>query len=287
MGESPSHQFGQVIGDVLEVALGPTLQDFADKYNLYLDKHGPRPARDGNKVSWTDKNGNKHDLDFVLERSGTPKMIGTPVAFIETAWRRYTKHSRNKAQEIQGAIIPLVETHGTSPFIGAVLAGEFTEGAISQLVSLGFVVAYFPYETVVRAFSIVGIDASSDEETPDSEFANRMRKWSALSQAQKDKVGRELFRVNASQIGEFMGRLEQTVNRQVKSVRILPLHGSLVEWKTIGEAIRFISSYKEDSKSSAFCRYEVVVVYMNGNRITGEFLTKKDAVQFLETNKGA
>jgi hypothetical protein len=25
---------------------------------------------------------------------------------------------------------------------------------------------------------------------------------------------------------------------------------------------------------------------MNGNRVTGDFLTKKDAVQFLETNKG-
>jgi len=196
MAESPSHQFGQVIGDVLEAALRPALQDFANKYNLYLDKHGPRPAREGNKVTWTDKNGNKHDLDFVLERSGTANIIGTPVAFIETAWRRYTKHSRNKAQEIQGAIMPLVETHGTSPFIGVVLAGEFTQGAISQLSSLGFAVAYFPYPTVIKAFSTVGIDASSDEETPDEEFAARIVKWNALGLAQKDKVCQELRRVS-------------------------------------------------------------------------------------------
>jgi|SRR5579859_764757 len=287
MAESPSHQFGQVIGDVLEAGLEPTLQGFADKYNLYLDKHGPRPAREGNKVSWTDKNGNKHDLDFVLERSGTPKTIGTPIAFVETAWRRYTKHSRNKAQEIQGAIMPLVETYGSSPFIGAVLAGEFTEGAISQLVSLGFVVAYFPYASVVKAFSIVEIDASSDEGTADSEFAARMEKWNALLPSQKEDVGRELFRLNAKQIGEFMERLEQTVTRQVKSVRILPLHGNPMEWKTVNEAIKFISGYKEDSKSSPFCRYEVLIVFINGNRITGEFISKKDAIQFLEMNKGA
>jgi hypothetical protein len=287
MAESPSHQFGQVIGDVLEAALRPVLQEFADKCNLYLDKQGPRPARDGTKVSWTDRNGNKHDLDFVLERSGSPETIGLPVAFIETAWRRYTKHSKNKAQEIQGAIMPLVETHGTSPFIGAVLAGEFTAGALSQLTSLGFTVAHFSYESVIRAFSSVSIDARSDEETPDEEFAERMEKWKSLKQAEKDKIGRLLIRFNNDQVRDFMERLEQTVNRQVKSVRILPLHGKLMECKSVGEAVKFISNYKEDSGTSQFCRYEVVIQFMNGNRITGEFQTKKEAIQFLQLNQGA
>src|SRR5206468_13136039 len=140
MAESPSHQFGQVIGDILEAAVKPVLQEFADKYNLYLDKQGPRPTRDGNKVSWVDKNGNKHDLDYVLERSGTPRIVGTPVAFIETACRRYTKHCRHQAQEIQGAIMPLVETYGTSPFIGEGLGGGFTGGALSQWDSGGFAI---------------------------------------------------------------------------------------------------------------------------------------------------
>lgn len=55
-------------------------------------------------------NGNAHDLDFVLERGGSDDKIGMPAAFIETAWRRYTKHYRNNAQEIQGALEPLAET---------------------------------------------------------------------------------------------------------------------------------------------------------------------------------
>lgn len=286
MAESPSHQFGQIIGDVLEGALVPALQEFADRYNLYLDRRGPRPAREGSKVTWKDKNGNKHDLDFVLERSGTPNTIGTPVALIETAWRRYTKHSRNKAQEIQGAIMPLVETYGTSPFIGVVLAGVFTQGALSQLSSLGFAVAYFPYPSVIKAFSTVGIDAGSNEETPDKEFAAKMLRWKALSDAQKDRVRQELIRLNTEQITAFMLRLEEAVNRQVKSVRILPLHGNPMEWKTVNEAIRFIANYKEDSKPPSFCRYEVVIIYMNGNRISGEFGAKKEAIEFLETNKG-
>lgn len=85
MAESPAHKFGQIIGDLLELALEPHLQKFARKHKLYLDKKGKRKARSGKKVSWTDTNGNKHDLDFVLERGGTENKIGTPVAFIESA----------------------------------------------------------------------------------------------------------------------------------------------------------------------------------------------------------
>ena len=69
---------------------GPILQEFAQQYRLYLDKKGPRAARKGSKVSWRDLNGNTHDLDFVLERNASVTIKGTPVAFIETAWRRYT-----------------------------------------------------------------------------------------------------------------------------------------------------------------------------------------------------
>lgn len=110
MAESPSHKFGQIIGNLLEEVIQPFLDDFARSHNLYLDyQNNLRPARSGKKVTWKDSYGNTHDLDYVLERNGTPDTVGTPVAFIEVAWRRYTKHSRNKAQEIQGAILPLAE----------------------------------------------------------------------------------------------------------------------------------------------------------------------------------
>jgi hypothetical protein len=140
MAESPSHKFGQIIGDLLERMLHAPLKAIADKHDLYLDYKHPRPAR-GNKVkvAWRDSKGNSHDLDYVLEHGGTEAVIGTPKGFIETAWRRYTKHSRNKAQEMQGAIIPLAETYSDyNPFLGAVLAGVFTEGSLQQLRSHGF-----------------------------------------------------------------------------------------------------------------------------------------------------
>ena len=131
MATSPSHRWGQIIGqEFLEVAMFALLSETATKHNLYLDQKGQRTARPGKKIAWLDRYGNTHDPDFVLEKNGSDIEIGTPVAFIESAWRRYTKHSRNKAQEIQGAILPLVQTHGNhAPFIGVILAGDFTDGA--------------------------------------------------------------------------------------------------------------------------------------------------------------
>jgi hypothetical protein len=243
---SPAHKFGQMIGELLESTVAPILSDFAKQYGLYLDKKGPRPARKGRKVTWTDQNSNKHDLDFVLERGATHTKIGTPVAFIETAWRRYTKHSRNKAQEIQGAVLPLCETYRHyRPFTGAVLAGIFTEGALSQLKSLGFSVAYFPYETVLQAFSTVGIDARSDETTADEDFKKKLKLWDELENYQKARVGKELADINADAVKTFIEALRTVAMRTIQSVRILPLHGHLFESQNVEEAIGFMAAYKE------------------------------------------
>jgi len=283
MALSPSHKFGQMIGDVLEIAVEPILSDFAKEHSLFLDKKGTRPARNGKNVSWKDLNGNTHDLDFVLERGGTPAKRGVPVAFIEAAWRRYTKHSRNKVQEIQGAIMPLCETHSKHcPFKGAVLAGVFTEGALNQLKSLGFAVAYFPYETVIKAFSVVGIDATSDEQTPDTEFEKKFRKWDALTASDKSKVGKELAKLNRDEVRTFVEAMRKVTMRTVKNVRILPLHGNAVEWVNVKDAISFIENYRENSPSLPIDRYEIQVIYMNGDKITGDFATKDAAIEFLK-----
>lgn len=102
MAESPAHKFGQMIGELLETVVLPQLEIFCKNRKLYLDyRKKTRAIRTGKKVTWEDQYGNTHDLDFVIEQDGTDERIGRPLAFIETAWRRYTKHSRNKAQEIR------------------------------------------------------------------------------------------------------------------------------------------------------------------------------------------
>ena len=286
MAESPTHRFGQVIGEVLEAAVGPLLATFAKEHKLFLDKKGTRFCRAGQKVSWTDPYNNVHDLDFVLERGGGDKLLGHPVAFIETAWRRYTKHSRNKAQEIQGAILPLLETYrNDAPFVGAILAGVFTEGALTQLRSLGFSVVYVSFEDVVEAFHSVGIDAYFEEDTPDAQVTAKLKAWGLLSAEKKRKGSRKVLEINTPQMTAFLDRLKGAVSRRVAKIRIIPLHGSAVELDTVHQAITFIERYDEATVRSPFVKYEVEVLYSNADHIRGQFAAKNDAIKFLESYK--
>lgn len=284
MAESLSHKFGQIIGDLLELALEPNLEKFVKKHNLYLDKKGERKGRKGKKVSWIDSNNNKHDLDFVLERGGTYDQVGVPVAFIESAWRRYTKHSRNKAQEIQSAILPLAAKYqNSSPFIGVVLAGVFTSGALSQLESNGFTVLYFPYETVIKAFKKFDIDASFDEQTAEVDFRRKIDSWIELQD--KEGVAKELVKLNKKEVDKFFQSLTNSVSRFIERIILLPLHGKEAEVSSISEALKLLDHYSESQSKLPLSRYEVIIRYNTGDKIEANFKDKKDCIKFLESYK--
>jgi len=284
VAESPAHRFGQIIGEVLEAAVTPLLTAFAEKHGLYFDKQGERPCRPGKRCTWLDLNNNKHDLDFVLERGGSADKLGVPAAFIETAWRRYTKHSRNKAQEIQGAIIPLAETYKNArPFVGVVLAGVFTDGALTQLRSLGFSVLHFSYELVVAAFKDYGIDASFEEDTPDAIFQKKVKKYDKLSAEEKVGLSRTLLHKQKAAVGEFMTALEKVISRQIERITVLPLYGSPTELATVEDAIRFLETYQEKAGKVPIQRYEIRIRYNNADSIEATFADRADAVAFLRT----
>ncbi|UZR93136.1 hypothetical protein [Chondrinema litorale] len=282
MAKSPSHKFGQIIGEILETTMKIYFQDFATKFDLYLDKKGKRKARKGKKVTWYDSYENKHDLDFVLERGGSDAEIGLPVAFIEIAWRRYTKHSRNKAQEIQGAILPLAFTHSFSaPFLGVVLAGVFTEGALNQLRSRNFNVLYFEYDTVVSAFKTYGIDASYEEDTSDEDFTKKIEQWEAFND--KEKIIQKLVELNQDKFDIFFKVLEESVSRYITEIRILPLLGTSSVFQSATEAINFLNEFTViDYETKDLIRFEIKIIYSNGDTIEASFANKNSANSFLK-----
>ena len=103
-------------------------------------------------------------------------------------------HSRNKAQEIEGAVVPLADTYKRfHPFLGVVVAGVFTKGSINQLRSKGFSLVYFPYGNVLSAFSAVGIDASFDEDTPEKELRKKIRHFKTLVPSELRKIRTRLL----------------------------------------------------------------------------------------------
>ncbi len=219
-----------------------------------------------------------------MERGGAPDTVGIPVAFIETAWRSYTKHSRNKAQEIQGAIQPLVETYRVyRPFAGVILVGVFTQGAMDQLKSLGFSILYFPREPVDKAFELFGIDASFDEDTPERDIRRKINAWNKLSPKQQDAIGQALVDAKKAEIAEFLKQLEVAATRRIAQVRVLPLHGDPVELSSLDKARVFIENYevKRKGRRSIFVRFEIQVRFTNGDSVEGKFAAKEHALEFL------
>jgi hypothetical protein len=285
MAESPSHRFGQIIGEMLEEAIKPLLRAVAQKHGLFLDSKQPRKSRGGKrKVSWVDIKGNNHDLDYVLEQGGTEESTGIPKAFIEIAWRRYTKHSRNKAQEIQGAITPLAERfRDAHPFLGVVLAGEFTEPSLNQLRSHHFEIVYFPYKSVVAAFAVAGVNATVDEGTPDAEVRKKVDAYEALDNAGRERIANSLRTLHRADLDRFAAALEKSLTRTIESVFVLPLHGSPHVLTSVAEAIAFVETFSEGSSIWPISKYEVQVRYSNSDEIRGQFQDKRSAIQFLST----
>jgi hypothetical protein len=284
MAISYAHRLGQIIGESLENALEPFLREFAEKHSLYFDKKEFRSARSGTKLTWTDINNNKHDLDFVFEKEGTPEHTGKPIAFIECAWRRYTKHSRNKAQEIQGAIMPLFEKYKKdNPFIGVILAGVFTDNSLKQLQSLGFTILYFPYKMIVDAFRIVGIDVYFEEKTTEEYFAKQIVLWEKLNKAQKDKIYRKIMDQNLFAINQFMSSLQLKLDRKIRKVHIWMMYGKQYIFDSIEMAKEFIVNVNVNNISPEFNKYEAEIQYSNGDIIRIEYRNQNDILGFLSS----
>lgn len=285
MAKSPAHTLGQAIGNFIEQHFENELSEICNARELYLDVIGSeRPARRGKKITWLDAYNNKHDLDFVIERGGTKRKIGTPAALIECAWRRYAKHSKNKAQEMQGAVLPVAENYSINkPFIGAVLAGVFTAPAVEQLKSHGFKVLYFKYDDVVDAFKSVDVDIRTTETTSDKDAQQSLDQIRELSDKQNKKVFEFILKNYKTEVEEFKRSLVSALDRQIYQIIVAPLYGTNLEFASIDEAIEFIENFseKEPAENPEFIKVTVQVRYGNGDIVGGDFSTKSAAEEFL------
>ncbi len=283
MAQSPSHRVGQIIGYALEQSVEPLLQGIADEYGLYLDVIGERPARGKKRLlTWVDDAENKHNLDFVLEKDGTPHRVGAPVAFIEVAWRRYTKHSVNKAGEIANALLPLRQTFAhTRPFTGAVVAGEWTAGGLTHMLSQGIQVLFVPRETVVGAFAQFGIDLSFDEGTPEAHLAAQADAWEALDDGRRAELIRTLANMAPESYAKFRERIVTHLTRRVTRVLVLPLFGSSLAFDTTEEAAEALRHIDDVVPDPALLRVEIQIRYSNDDRIDANFESAADAIDFL------
>lgn len=287
MAKSPSHRLGELIGDFFEASIVKYLKSIAEKEGHYLDYRHPRKARNNSKeVIGVDSDGNKHKLDIVIEANGSEEKLGSPKAFIEIAWRRYTKHSKAKAQEISGAILPLVKTYKQNcPFYAAVLSGEFTSNSITQLESQGFYVTHFSYESMCELYkNTVDIDIGWEEHTPDTQIEQIATYIESLTAMQLDTLQKTFYKKNEKELKDLAKAVKEALNQTVAQIIIIPIHGKKHVLLSVNDAVEYIRNYDENSKAPIL-RYEITLKYTNDDEFTMKCSSKHKAIQFLNQYK--
>jgi len=284
MATSPSHKLGELIGGFFEFSIVQYLKPIVSEKGFYLDYRHPRPARRNQReVIGIDGQGNKHKLDIVVEKGGSETKIGVPKAYIEMAWRRYKKHSKNKVQEIAGAIIPLVQTHAKEiPFYAAVLAGEFTDNAIIQLRSQGFFVLYFTYPEICSLFDTVGVSIRWEEDTNEEILEKIVNDLNFVFSDDNDiiKLQKRFYCMYKQHLECLAEALCNSLDTVVTEVIVIPIHGAPQICESIKTAVNFIIRYSEKTVAPIL-RYEIIVKYNNGEEYTMRCSNKRKAIQFL------
>lgn len=284
MAEAPGHLLGQYIGSFLEATSEPELRMLTDKHRLTLDIKGERPGiRQGKLLSLLDANGNKHDLDFVIERPGQNGAEPVYAAFVECAWRRYTKHSKAKAQEIQGAVLPLVETYSdVSPTPAAIVAGQWSRPSIKQLESWGFVVMLMDFHKLAGAFHAYGIDIVGKDDVPDAFWRQQVDRIRALDAREAAALVATIRETHQDDYASFLEELEIRIVRTVKEVVVYPMHGKPLMFDTIAAALEAVKDHDERPAEFPLIRFEFVIRYTNGDQIAGNHSSRDAAIRFLE-----
>ena len=283
MATSVAHQVGELIGDFFEAAiiryLSPIIHNVG---NYYLDYKHPRQARNNETIlKGVDSDGNEHRLDIVIEKGGTEETFGSPKAYIEIAWRRYKKHSKNKVQEIQGAIMPLVRTYAAEiPFYAAVLAGEFTNNSLDQLKSLGFYVLYFTYEEISNVFLTEGISIQWQEHSSENELNSIADQLRAIDMEKRERLINTFICQQSAKLQRLTDELKEALEIVITEVRITPVHGRTKSLANIRSAVGFMIEYDEDTVQPLM-RYEISIRYSNGQEYTMKCITRRQGIQFL------
>ena len=236
---SSGHKLGQLIGDWFEEKVATyLLSRVADELNLFLDhRFIDRSCRNG-KIIWEDLDCNRVDYDFVLELYGTDTNKGIPLAFFEIFWRRGARHSKDKARDDSGKLIPMRDTYPTARILGIISAGDFTKPAQELVQSRGIDLFYIPKANICQAWEDAGITMDYTDGASEAEKSN-ITTFAIEKLTEKKKE--EIFRNLLSNIGKAV--FTSYVQRIVAGIASIPIEYRIASI-FIQESVTF-STYEE------------------------------------------
>ncbi len=283
---SAGHKLGQLVGDWFQdFFVMPLLNEVAGSLGLFLDHRAcfrNRGVR-GDKILWADEDGNAVDYDFVMELNGSSEKLGIPVAFLECFWRRGSRHSKDKARDDSGKLMPMRVTYPTARFLGIVASGEFTRPARELVESRKINLFYVPKSKVIETFQNIGLEMDYDDKSREevkSDIANTFER--ALSEDAKKKAAEILRRlIGETAVKSYVSSVQAALASAPLEFRIIGhLLSTPIVFDTLDAVSEFISNpepaFDFDSPRKSFS-YQVT--YSDGT----EFEREMNSVEELNS----
>ncbi len=221
---SSGHKLGQLVGDWFEEHfVFPLLQTVAKELDLFVDSRFIERTIRAGKIIWNDIDGNAVDYDAVLELGGTKDKKGIPVAFIECFWRRGSRHSKDKARDDSGKLLPMKDTYPTARFLGIVSAGDFTNPARELVRTRGIDLFYIPKSKIVQAFNDCGLIMDYPDKLNEEEKSILVKNFECLFTTDKKiEVQQKLHElVGKTAINSYVGQVRATLSALPQEIRFV------------------------------------------------------------------
>lgn len=280
-GASAGHKLGQLIGDWFEeYFVIRLLNQVGNELDLYADsRFKERTVRPG-KILWRDVDGNTVDYDGVLELGGTDTALGVPVAFFECFWRRGSRHSKDKARDDSGKLMPMRDTYPTARFLGIVAAGDFTGPARELIRSRDIDLFYIPKQKIVQSFTDCGLEMDYADQLDEAqkreiakEFENAFNK--DAKQAVLDKL---ISIVGQAEIDGYVGRVKARLSSLPQEIRFKKRQDSqAIVFDSIEGAREFLDQPEFDDTNPAVS-YVYECTFSDGS----EFLREAESIEDMK-----
>lgn len=273
---SSGHKLGQIVGDWWEgFVVQPLLESIANDLELFLDsRFVEREVRSSSKILWPDEQGNDVDYDFVLEVGGSNTVVGIPVGFVESFWRRGARHSKDKARDDTNKLLPMRLAYPTARFLSIAACGEFTNPAREYVRTRNVDLFYIPKTKIIEAFERHGLVIDYDDQLPERDKARLVNKLikdfkgdtpKAVSEALSEVCGVTLIEGYKDRIRSALSALPVEigiVEAQVSNTR---------SFNSIDAVDDFLKKpefqYKDPSRT-----YKYLVSYSDGSYFETDFL---------------
>ncbi len=280
---SSGHKLGQLIGDWYEeYFVLPLLQEVGQALNLFVDsRFTTREIRDS-KILWDDLNGNSVDYDYVLELGGSSKEQGVPVAFIECFWRRGSRHSKDKARDDSGKLMPMRDTYPTARFLGIVAAGDFTRPARELVRSREIDLFYVPKEKIVSSFASCDLVIDYPDKMAEDQKAQIVSIFvENFTPEKKLEVQKKLrYLIGQPTIKSYVDRVRASLGALPQEIRFILRHDSApISFSSVFDATNFLQK-PQFNMTSPVESYIYQVTYNDGSEFE-KYVSSQNELRLL------